>query len=537
MRMLSHLSVRLRLLGVLAITLLCLMGATGVSLQGQSSLNDTTRRVSTMARLTHQIDTINYFNADMSGWLASYAWDADFMGGPAAVQPDAIDRKGFLADKVELQKALAEFDTGSMTASERTDFADMKTQWQNFFDIDLHLVSIYQQNAPGAIKLARQLIQTDQYNAYFAIVKDATKIADSFRARTVALQKQANSRQDQVRWATLLVALLGVLIGGGLTFAVIRSILRPLAAVSQVVDGLAEGDLTRSAGISSRDEIGRMARSLDAATASLREVLGRLASRARDLDGSGGQLRLAADALVHTVDETAGRTEEVSGVTEDVSRTIQTIAAGAEQMSGSIAEIATNAQRAAAVGVEAVGIAQSTNETVGKLGESSAEIAYVVRVITSIAEQTNLLALNATIESARAGDAGKGFAVVAGEVKELAQETARATENISQRILAIQADSSSAVSAIGRITEIIGRLGDYQTTIAGAVEEQTATAGEMSRSVSEAADAAGAIAETVATVARTSHQTTSAVAEVRSAAGGLTEVSGELSRIVAGFRV
>jgi methyl-accepting chemotaxis protein len=149
------------------------------------------------------------------------------------------------------------------------------------------------------------------------------------------------------------------------------------------------------------------------------------------------------------------------------------------------------------VAASAVETARTTSATVAKLGESSTEIGNVLEVITSIAEQTNLLALNATIEAPRAGEAGKGFAVVANEVKELAQETARATEDIARRVEAIQADTGSATDAIASISEIIDRINDYQSAIATAAEEQTATTQEMSRSVGEVASGATAISSTV----------------------------------------
>ena len=203
----------------------------------------------------------------------------------------------------------------------------------------------------------------------------------------------------------------------------------------------------------------------------------------------------------------------VSAASEEVSKTAQAVATAVDQMNASIREIAKNAAEAAKVAATAVGVADTTNSSIAKLGESSAEIGKVIKVITSIAQQTNLLALNATIEAARAGEAGKGFAVVANEVKELAKETAKATEDISQKIEAIQADTNGAVTAIREISEIINRIADIQTTIASAVEEQTATTNEMNRNVAEAASGTRDITSAIGGLAAGTQETNARVAD------------------------
>jgi methyl-accepting chemotaxis protein len=233
-------------------------------------------------------------------------------------------------------------------------------------------------------------------------------------------------------------------------------------------------------------------------------------------------------------EETATQANVVAAAGEQVSHNVQTVATAVEEMSASVREIATSSADASGVAAEAVRTADLANSNVARLGESSAQIGKVIEVITSIAEQTNLLALNATIEAARAGEAGKGFAVVANEVKELAKETAKATEEIGSRIAAIQTDTGEAVEAIGQISEVIARIADMQNTIASAVEEQTATTNEISRNVNEAARGSSEIAENIVSVASAAGETSQGAARTQQAAADLREVADGLQALVDG---
>lgn len=231
-------------------------------------------------------------------------------------------------------------------------------------------------------------------------------------------------------------------------------------------------------------------------------------------------------------ESTANQATMASGAAEQVNANAQSLATAVAQFEESIREIAGNASNAASVARNAVEAADQTNTTITRLGESSAEIGNVIKVINSIAEQTNLLALNATIEAARAGEAGKGFAVVANEVKELAKETSKATEDIITRIGSIQTDTGEAVGAIGRVSEIISQINESQNAIAGAVEEQTAMTSEISRNIAEVAVGSGEIARSVAAVADAANSTTGGSNQTLATAGDIEEMAAELMALV-----
>jgi methyl-accepting chemotaxis protein len=306
-------------------------------------------------------------------------------------------------------------------------------------------------------------------------------------------------------------------------------------AMLGVVSAAAAGDLTREVPVSGDDAIGQMGEGLGQLLQDLRTSVAAIAQNADSLASAAEELNAVSEQMGVNAGETSSQANVVSAASEQVSANVETVATGAEEMSASIKEIAKNATEAAKVAGQAVEVASDTNATVAKLGESSAEIGQIIKVITGIAQQTNLLALNATIEAARAGEAGKGFAVVANEVKELAKETAKATEDISQKIEAIQGDTGGAVDAIAQISSIIGQISDFQNTIATAVEEQAATTSEIARNVSEANRGSAEIAENISGVASAAESTASGASDSQRASAELARMAAELQQLVGRF--
>jgi len=296
------------------------------------------------------------------------------------------------------------------------------------------------------------------------------------------------------------------------------------------VAAAAAGDLTARVEVSGDDAVGQMGNALESLLHMLRSSVAQIAANSETLAAAAEELQVVSSQMDSNSAETSNQVTIVTAASIEVANNVEGVASASEQLAASIKEIAASTSAAAKVAAEAVEAGRATNDTVLRLGDSSAEIDQIVKVITGIAQQTNLLALNATIEAARAGDAGKGFAVVANEVKDLAQETARATEDISAKIQAIQADTRLSVESIAGMVSIIDQIAEFQGTIASAVEQQAATTSEIARGVAAASGGAAGITANM-------HQVASAADSSAAGASDSQNSASEVARMASDLRV
>jgi methyl-accepting chemotaxis protein len=494
-----------------------------------------------------QLSKINGSTVDIAtNWLPSVRTVAELRFDAAALRRDtlnfmvATDKRQHYEEKINGEMgAMAndekKYEPLISSDEERKLYKGFRDQWDKYMVVNAQVKELARQNK---FRESVDLAQTEGSQLFEAAAKYLQDDIDLNDKGAADATKNAAAAYASSRYWVI-----GILIGAvGLSFVIALSLARSIASSATkmlaMIQEVAANNLTvPDMKITSEDEIGLAGIALNGMKNNLHEMIQSISGSAMQVASASEELNATSQQITANSAETSAQADVVSKAAQAVSQNLQTVATGAEEMGASIKEIAKNATEAAKIATSAVKVAEDTTVTVSKLGDSSTEIGQVIKVITSIAQQTNLLALNATIEAARAGEAGKGFAVVANEVKELAKETAKATEDISRKIEAIQTDTKAAVDAIASISGVIHQINDISSTIATAVEEQNATTNEMSRNVSEAANGSGEITSNIAGVAEAAQGTTHGATDTQKASQQLVETSAQLRRLVEQFKI
>jgi methyl-accepting chemotaxis protein len=525
-----RLAIAFGLVGVLLVSLIA-MGLQNSS--EQDRVRDDIVDASTIGR---DVLTAKFLLADLNGSQNAYALEI-VTGVDGATDDVGGSREQFLLNAANLGAALATVAEHRLNAVEDSRLRVLRARFGEFLALDTEILELYREGTPESVDRATELTLNDADFAFDNMVELSDQLVALTTGGVRRDETVADQAADRAFTLTLLIGGFALLLAAALSVVITRSVTRPLRQSVDVLRDVADGDLTKRIEAVAKDEVGQMGQALNQALDRINAAFTGIADGSSTLSAASEELSAVSQQMSSATEETAVQAGSVSTVADQVSQSIQSVSGGTGDLGVSIQEISANTNEAARVAGDAVLVAQSTNETVLKLGAGAAEVGEVIKIITSIAAQTNLLALNATIEAARAGEAGKGFAVVASEVKDLARKTARSSEEISQKIGAIQADTAHAVEAIGRIVSVISDINEIQSVIASSVEEQSATTGEIGRSVTEAAAGSAAIATGITGVAETARSTAQGATDTRRSAEELADLAGELLRLVSQFRL
>ena len=472
----------------------------------------------------------------------SHQWNADMMHD--ALRADVMSalyartdaqRQAYAVDEVSdhATTIMEQYDAAAAEAPASLDdeYAQVRPRLVTYVDTATKLVETAATDHDAA---AAEL--PGYLTIYSELEEKLGALDDGMLSAVSVASKQGGSTARKSNWVILLAGLVGAAITVLAGVSTLRAIRRPLRAMLTGLRAAADCDLTVQVPVLRRDELGEMAGALNGAMGSLRETVAAATASIGTLSTASGDLRALAGELDASAEQTSGEARNADESARNVAATVQDMMSATEQLSSSIREISRQTASATATTNEANRDAVRTAEAVAKLSEASREVGDIVQLITNIAEQTNLLALNATIEAARAGEAGKGFAVVATEVKDLAQETAQATADITAKISAIQEMTSGTADAIASITQVISQIDEGQRTIAAAVDQQSATTDLMSRNVHQVSAAAREITGTVSNITRSTEATAEGANTTRGSAEQVSTAASEIKTLMGRFR-